>query len=644
MLVSSINEAATPAPPDVARPIDPTDDSGSQTFTDALASAKDTVHDGSSAAAPANTSAAALKVVAPPASPNAPPKNASLAPVTGGLDILSQAAILSRPSKISSSSSPAVASNQNLGTIAPVISADPTTITAALPPMPAAVPVPTPIPPATDPAPAAFTSTGPSVDAASPDARSIAPTGAQSANAFASSDAQGSDKTLAVPEALPATLGDVDDAGNAADAADAGKNEPVSPTDSTGMQDQPSQALQAGAAQASDNAQSPIAVGLAPAMPPSEPPSLQVSPQPAAQPHRASAAQPAAAAPDGAENAAGSATAPQAPSIPADGAATVSAGTASNAISAFGQQKNSFVAATLHTLSSSIASVIQAPFTSTAPELSKNPPPAAPVAPSPSAAASAATSQPAFSGGSGTGSNAQSSSGRGNSQSGSSSPQDAFSSHAPLDTPAPIQPANDPSAIGASAVKADAIAAQSNQVNASVPAASAEKSSASADLSGSLQTVASSANAPSNGAALPGAQVPQAHLFEGAGGAEMRISLNTDTLGPIELQATSEKDRIGAVIAAAKPETQELLTNELPTLQQALSERNLQIQQLTISQGALAGGMSGRGGYSQSPDAWQRQAAANYWQPPTEAAPSTEDLPGAIVSVAAVPGKLSVHA
>lgn len=123
----------------------------------------------------------------------------------------------------------------------------------------------------------------------------------------------------------------------------------------------------------------------------------------------------------------------------------------------------------------------------------------------------------------------------------------------------------------------------------------------------------------------------------------MRISVNTEALGPIELRATSDKDRIGAVIAAAKPETQELLNSELPTLQQALSERNLQVQQLTVSQGSLAGGgMFGRGGYSQNPDAWQKQAATNYWRPATDAAPLTQDLPGAVVSLA-TPGKLSVH-
>jgi len=144
---------------------------------------------------------------------------------------------------------------------------------------------------------------------------------------------------------------------------------------------------------------------------------------------------------------------------------------------------------------------------------------------------------------------------------------------------------------------------------------------------------------------MPGTQVSQAHLVADSSSAEMRISVNSDTLGPIELRATSDKDRIGAVIAAAKPETQELLTTELPSLQQALSERNLQVQQLTVSQGSLAGGMFDRGAYSQNPEAWQKQAAAagSYRQPSSESDTQAESVPGAIVSMA-VPGKLSVHA
>jgi len=192
-------------------------------------------------------------------------------------------------------------------------------------------------------------------------------------------------------------------------------------------------------------------------------------------------------------------------------------------------------------------------------------------------------------------------------------------------------------------MKADAAgAAAANQTNASTLTDAAGKAPSSPDLAQSLQSAASSAN---SNATQSGAEVSQAHLFGGPGGTELRIQLNTEELGPIELRATSDKDRIGAVISAAKPETQELLSSELPTLHQALSERNLQVQQLTINNGgALTGGMSGRGSYSQNPEAWQRQVTANnYWQTATDTPLQVEEVPSVAIAPS-VPGKLSVHA
>jgi flagellar hook-length control protein FliK len=317
------------------------------------------------------------------------------------------------------------------------------------------------------------------------------------------------------------------------------------------------------------------------------------------------------------------------------------ASVSSTATSPLAAQKHNFVTEALHAVSSSVASAVQSPFTA-ATELPKSAAAVTTIAPSASTVASPANAQTASGGGPGGAANGQSSSSRGNTQSGGSSSPDAFSVNTSGSTPAPVQPAND--AAATSAMKADAAAAQSSQPNSSISTTLGEKSSASSEPTSPLQNAASSDSATASDTALPGADISQAHLLGASGAAEMRISVNTETLGPIELRATSEKDRIGAVIAAAKPETQELLNSELPTLHQALSERNLQVQQLTVSQGSLAGGMSGRGGYSQSPDAWQKQAAGNYWQPPSEATvSSTEDLPAAVVSMA-VPGKLSVHA
>ncbi len=616
MLVPGISETVAPATVGSAHPLGQTADSGSHTFADALASAGGAARN-SSSGDPSASDSAASKAQTQLAKPDTQPKIADSAVATGRwTEFPAQRGIVSLPSKISSSSASAPASKPESATASTTAAG--ATATAATPPtMPVSIPVPVPIAPAPDPIPAAITSAASSLDANA----NAAEAGTKAVNVPDSNAGQGPDDG---PGATGAPL---------IDAPDAATEVPIDASDSAGTQNQPQQVLAPDGAPATDTAQPPINFLAAPAQP-SDALNPKIEANSAAQTNHVLAVQPGAAVEDTAQSTA-AATALQTQPVPTDAAST--------STTAFAAQKHDFVAATLHAVSSSIATAIQAPFTAAISELPKNAPPAPPVAPPPSIAASAATSQISSGGGSGAGSSGQSSSGHGSTQSDSSSSQDTFPNHAAADAPPSIQPANDPSAIAA--VRSDVAAAQSNQVNAPISATQDGKAPASADLASSLQTAAASSNeAISDAAALPGAQVSQAHLFVSAGTTQMRISVNTDALGPIELQATSDKDRIGAVIAAEKPETQELLINELPTLHQALSERNLQIQQLTVNQGALADGMSGRGGYSQSQDAWQKQAGAHYWQSPAEAAPSTINLPGTVVSVPAVPGKLSVHA
>ena len=611
MLVPGISETAVPATNGAVRPPDQTANFASHTFADVLAGAKSADRD-----APPNhpsaSDSANEKGGTQPAQPDAQPRIAdSAAAPTESRDSRTQQGILSQPSKSSSSASGPAAPKQKPGNAASMIA----TVPGAL--ISLAIPVPLPIASAQDPIPTTNAPATPSL--------TVSAIGAQAnTRAVDTPDSTGQEGPNGAPGATE---------GFAIDAAEAATEEPADASGSTAAQNQPQQPLPS-AAVPGDASQLPIDF-LAASVQASDPVNPQNSAKPPVETHQPLASQAGTIVQDVGQNPAGT---PQAqPVLPDDRTASATA-------SAFTAQKHEFVAATLHAVSSSIAGAIQAPFTAAASESSKNPMPATPIAPGPSISAPSATSQTASGSGSGAGSGGQSSSGHANTQSGGSSSQDTFSSHAQADAAPPTQLADTASSIGATSARSDLAAAQSNQGDASVSAALSDKTSASPQLANSLQTAMSSASASSNGPAVPGAQVSQAHLFAGAGTTEMRISVNTDALGPIELQATSDKDRIGAVIAAAKPETQELLANELPALHQALSERNLQVQQLTVSQGALAGGMSGRGGYSQNPDAWQKQAAANYWQPPTEVASSAEDLPGVIVSVAAAPGKLSVHA
>jgi len=613
--VPGIIETAASVVPGDSRTIGRTPDSGSDSFTDALASATGATHAASSVKGSAAEPRVATSAQQAAKATYQPATSAPAVFHPGSASSSSQSAIPTQFSKSVSQASSIAAPRPSAGNTTSGIPAVPVASEAPVPSTAIFVPVPVAIPPAPDPSPVAGTP-------------AVAPLGATGAAtpAIDAADSNGTQNTQtgAGTTAAPATDTETDTD------TDSASDEQMNVSALTETQN-PQQLAATTNAPSIDTDQSPILpaiLDVAVAQPgdtskQSILTNPQISAKPAAQAQRGPAAQSSVAA----ENVVSSQIAPEVPSTLEDASAI------STATSPLAAQKHNFVTEALHAVSSSVASAVQSPFTA-ATELPKSAAAVTTIAPSASTVASPANAQTASGGGPGGGANGQSSSSRGNAQSGGSSSPDAFSVNTSGSTPAPVQPAND----------ADAAAAQSSQPNSSISTTLGGKSSASSEPTSSLQNAASSDSATASDTALPGADISQAHLLGTSGAAEMRISVNTETLGPIELRATSEKDRIGAVIAAAKPETQELLNSELPTLHQALSERNLQVQQLTVSQGSLAGGMSGRGGYSQSPDAWQKQAAGNYWQPPSEATvSSTEDLPAAVVSMA-VPGKLSVHA
>jgi flagellar hook-length control protein FliK len=82
----------------------------------------------------------------------------------------------------------------------------------------------------------------------------------------------------------------------------------------------------------------------------------------------------------------------------------------------------------------------------------------------------------------------------------------------------------------------------------------------------------------------------------------MRVEMQSDSLGGIELRARMTGDQVGAAIVVERHDLHSALSNELPALHSALVEKNLRVQTLSISQGTqtlLGGGsgaeMSGRG-------------------------------------------------
>lgn len=142
--------------------------------------------------------------------------------------------------------------------------------------------------------------------------------------------------------------------------------------------------------------------------------------------------------------------------------------------------------------------------------------------------------------------------------------------------------------------------------------------------------------------------VGNAKLVQAAGHSEMRIAMDTDKLGPVELRARVVGDEIGAAITVEKRDAHAALAIELPALQQALSEKQLRVDQVTLLHGSLHSTSADAGAASREQD--QRQAAhtpATPWLPSTAGSNSSGygisyglDSTGIFDSQ----GRLSVHA
>ena len=114
--------------------------------------------------------------------------------------------------------------------------------------------------------------------------------------------------------------------------------------------------------------------------------------------------------------------------------------------------------------------------------------------------------------------------------------------------------------------------------------------------------------------------VRSASLSGSANGAEMHVELRSGALGPLEVHAVVHEGSVGAEIHVQGQEAHTLLAAGLPSLERALGERNLRVENITVYQDQAGGGMSGGGkqdpqsGSSPSP---QRQVLP--WDNPPQA-------------------------
>jgi Flagellar hook-length control protein FliK len=101
--------------------------------------------------------------------------------------------------------------------------------------------------------------------------------------------------------------------------------------------------------------------------------------------------------------------------------------------------------------------------------------------------------------------------------------------------------------------------------------------------------------------------VGNAKLVQTASHSEMRIAMDSDKFGPVELRARIVGDEIGAAITVEKRDAHAALAVELPALQQALSEKQFRVDQVTLVHGSLHS-TSGDAGTAAREQQEQRQA------------------------------------
>jgi flagellar hook-length control protein FliK len=105
--------------------------------------------------------------------------------------------------------------------------------------------------------------------------------------------------------------------------------------------------------------------------------------------------------------------------------------------------------------------------------------------------------------------------------------------------------------------------------------------------------------------------VRSASLSDSANGAEMHVELRTGALGPLEVHAVVHEGSVGAEIHVQGQEAHTLLAAGLPSLERALGERNLRVENISVYQDQTGGGASGGGKqdpHSGSSPTPQRQA------------------------------------
>jgi hypothetical protein len=138
--------------------------------------------------------------------------------------------------------------------------------------------------------------------------------------------------------------------------------------------------------------------------------------------------------------------------------------------------------------------------------------------------------------------------------------------------------------------KPDAVLAATNQQPVALPVSTPSNERLTQPAT-AAQPAAPQANPPQTALrsldTAPTPAITDAQISQSTGHSEMRIAMQTDKFGAVELHTRVAGDEIGAAITVEKRDAHAALAVELPALQQALSEKQLRVDQITLLHGPL---------------------------------------------------------
>ena len=63
---------------------------------------------------------------------------------------------------------------------------------------------------------------------------------------------------------------------------------------------------------------------------------------------------------------------------------------------------------------------------------------------------------------------------------------------------------------------------------------------------------------------------------------ELQLKIHSEDLGAVQIRATMRAGQIGAAITADRPEAREALSSAMPALHQALRDRDVRVEQISV--------------------------------------------------------------